>query len=69
MTCSLCPITVRKSLMSVNGVIKARVNFEEKEAFVIYDSNRITVKELIRATTNAGYPSQVIAGSDKERIE
>lgn len=59
MTCSLCPITVRKSLEKVAGVSAVRVNFDKKTATITYDPDKAEPKALTQATTNAGYPSTV----------
>jgi mercuric ion binding protein len=57
MDCAACPHTVKASLQAVSGVKQAVVSFKEKTAIVTYDDARTDVKELITATTNAGYPS------------
>jgi mercuric ion binding protein len=59
MTCELCPITVKKSLEKVSGVSVVKVNFDKKTATVTYDPDKAQPENLIRATTNAGYPSSV----------
>lgn len=59
MTCATCPITVRKALQKVDGVIEARVTWEPKEAVVTFDDARTDTKALTEATRNAGYPSIV----------
>ncbi|MFQ5660892.1 MAG: mercury resistance system periplasmic binding protein MerP [Gammaproteobacteria bacterium] len=59
MTCMMCPVTVRKSLTRLDGVNKAEVSYKSKTATVTYDPQKVTVAELIRTTTNAGYPSTV----------
>lgn len=59
MTCELCPITVRKSLENVSGVSDVKVDFGRKTATVTYDPDKAQPEALIRATTNAGYPSMV----------
>lgn len=59
MTCQLCPITVRKALEQVPGVSAATVDFQQKTATVSYDPDKTRPEALIRATTNAGYPSMV----------
>lgn len=59
MTCSACPITVKKALSKVDGVVKTEVSFEKKEAAVTYDDAKTTVNALLDATKNAGYPSSV----------
>jgi periplasmic mercuric ion binding protein len=59
MTCSACPITVKKALSKVDGVVKSEVSFEKKEAKVTYDDSKTRVNALLDATKNAGYPSSV----------
>lgn len=59
MTCEVCPITVKKSLKKVSGVSAAQVDFDRKTVTVTYDPDQVRPDVLIRATTNAGYPSTV----------
>ena len=59
MTCNLCPVTVKKSLEKVSGVSQARINFEKKTATVTFDSDKTSTTALVKATTDAGYPSVV----------
>lgn len=61
MTCAVCPITVRKALDGIAGVSKTEVSYERKEAIVTFDDSKTNVGALIKATTNAGYPSSVKA--------
>lgn len=61
MTCAVCPITVKKALNKIAGVAKTEVSFERKEAVVTFDDTKTSVAALIRATTDAGYPSTVKA--------
>ena len=53
------PITVRKSLEKVPGVSAVNVDFDRKTATVSFDPDKARPDALIRATTNAGYPSTV----------
>lgn len=62
MTCAMCPITVRKALEKVPGVIEAEAKYEGKGvgwAKVTFDSAKTTVDALTKATADAGYPSHV----------
>jgi len=59
MTCATCPITVKKALSKVEGVIAAKVTWEPKEAVVTYDDTKTTPAALTQATGNAGYPSTI----------
>lgn len=64
MDCPVCPITVKKSLSNVRGVSKTEVSFERREAIVSFEDTQTSIEALIKATTNAGYPS-TLAGSGK----
>ncbi len=59
MDCPVCPITVKKALTKVDGVVKAEVNFDKRLAVVTYDDAKTKVGALTKATTDAGYPSTV----------
>lgn len=59
MTCNLCPVTVKKSLELVPGVSQARIDFEKKTATVTFDADKTTAATLVKATTDAGFPSAV----------
>jgi mercuric ion binding protein len=60
MTCSACPITVKKALFGVRGVEKVTINLDKKEAFVTFDDAKTDVRALAKATEDAGYPSQIV---------
>lgn len=59
LTCSLCTVTVRKSLEQVPGVSQARVDFAKKTATVTFDADKTNTTALTKATTEAGFPSAV----------
>jgi len=59
MTCNLCPVTVKKSLEKVPGVSQARIDFQKKTATVTFDADTTNAAALVKATTEAGYPSTV----------
>ncbi|MBB4517485.1 mercury resistance system periplasmic binding protein MerP [Paraburkholderia fungorum] len=58
MTCAACPVTVKHALAKVPGVSKVDVSFEQKQAVVMFDDSKTNVRALVKATTDAGYPSQ-----------
>ena len=62
MSCSACPITVRKALTEVNGVIRAEVDYDKRRAMVTFDDARTSIDHLTRATAEAGYPSSIKGG-------
>jgi mercuric ion binding protein len=59
MTCEACPITVRKALERVPGVIKVKATLEPKEATVTFDDARVSVEALLEATRRVGFAAQV----------
>jgi mercuric ion binding protein len=62
MNCAACPITVKKALVTVAGVVKVDVSLERREAVVTFDDTKAGVGLLTRATTEAGYPSTAKEG-------
>lgn len=65
MTCSMCSITIHKALDKVPGVIDTKVDYDHKTATVKYDSDKTTPAALVKATTDAGFPSSLHAGDKK----
>ena len=61
MTCGTCPIVVKKALERVPGVSSTTVDFDKKTATVTFDPGKATAAKLTQATTEAGFPSKVIA--------
>ncbi len=64
MTCSMCPVTVRKALEMREGVSEANVSLEPPRAVVTFDDEHTDVQTLIETTTNAGFFSSVIPEGD-----
>jgi len=60
MTCDACNITVQKALTNLDGVAEANVTFEPPQAVVIYNPALVTIEEMSEATTNVGYPSELL---------
>jgi mercuric ion binding protein len=58
MTCPTCPITIKKALNKVQGVSRVDVSYEKKQAVVTFDDTKTGPNALVKATTDAGYPSQ-----------
>ena len=61
MTCSSCPITVKKALTKVNGVQQVKASFKKREAVVTFDDSKTSVAKLSMATADAGYPTTLKA--------
>jgi mercuric ion binding protein len=63
MSCGACPITVKKALTRVEGVSRADVDFDKRQATVTFDDAKADVATLTRATEDAGYPASVKGGA------
>ena len=61
MTCGTCPIVVKKALERVPGVTSTSVDFDKKTATVTFDPDKVTSARLTQATSEAGFPSKLIA--------
>jgi mercuric ion binding protein len=59
MTCPTCKITVKKALEKVPGVSEATIDYDKKTATVRFDPDKTNTPTLVKATTDAGYPSIV----------
>lgn len=59
MTCEICPITIKKALNKVPGVIEVKSDFESKTTTVTFNPDKTNIKAITKATANAGYPSSV----------
>ncbi|HDZ13089.1 MAG TPA: YHS domain-containing protein, partial [Bacteroidetes bacterium] len=55
MSCASCAVTIEKSLKDVAGVQKASVNYANQRAHVVYDAQKITSPDLLKAIESAGY--------------
>ena len=60
MTCASCPYIVKQSLAAVPGVSDVKVSFKNKIAIVTFEDSTTTVAALTAATTNNGFPSEVL---------
>lgn len=48
-----------RSLIELEGVIDAEVDFGNKTALVTYEPSEVNIEAMIAATTNMGFPSSV----------
>jgi len=60
MTCAACPYIVKKSLLRVEGVTQASVDYDQKTATVIFDNDKSSIAKLTASTAKAGYPSALM---------
>ncbi len=59
MTCSLCPITVRKALERVPGVLEAKADYATRRAEAKYDPDRTSPQALAAAVNEVGFTATV----------
>ena len=59
MTCSTCPIIVKKALSKIEGVSEVEVTFETRDAAVTFDDAKTSVQKLTKATAEVRFPSSV----------
>ncbi len=57
MFCSLCPVTVRRVLTRVPGVLEAKADLATKSAEAKYDPDKVSPEALAMAVSNAGFPA------------
>lgn len=60
-----CSTIVYEVLIKAPGVFNAKVNLATGEAEISYNPHKTTIEALIKAVTNAGYPSKVAQGVDR----
>jgi mercuric ion binding protein len=58
MTCSFCSLTVQKALERVPGVADTKIDYDKKTATVKFDPEKVTPAALMKATSEAGFPSK-----------
>jgi len=59
MSCATCPITVKKALTKLGGVVDVKSNLGRRETTVVYDDTLVSFEALTQATKDAGFPSTV----------
>ena len=55
MHCHRCEQAIQKALTRRDGVHEVEVDFNSKQASVLYDHDKATIKDLTDAVTEAGY--------------
>ncbi|WP_417673925.1 heavy metal translocating P-type ATPase [Roseibium sp.] len=70
MSCASCVGRVDRALAAVPGVLSVSVNLAAETATVVYAEGAVTVQELIKASTDIGYPASIAeAGATQDRSE
>lgn len=75
MGCPNCAIRARNGLLSLDGVLLARVNLKDAWASVAYEPDKVTLSQLLNAVSAAGggrhryYPSLIGVSSAAEQFQ
>lgn len=51
---------VKKALHGLEGIKEATVSLNEKRADVLYDPQKVTVEDMIRAISHAGFSAKLM---------
>jgi periplasmic mercuric ion binding protein len=62
MNCAACPITVKKALTRLDGVLGVRSDLSRRETTVVFDDARVDPSAITQATEQAGFRSTVVRG-------
>ena len=65
MTCPMCPITVRKALAGVDGVLEAKASLDNKQARVMLDPAKTSIGALVAAVAEAGFTAAAIGQANE----
>ena len=68
MACSVCSANVEKKLNSLEGVHSASVSLAGRTALVDYDPDKITLEDMKREVSNAGYDLGIEEDRSAEEI-
>lgn len=68
MACSVCAANVERKLNSLEGITSATVSLAGRTALVDYDPEKITLEEMKREISNAGYDLIIEADRSAEEI-
>ena len=60
MSCAVCAATVEKTVRELAGVEEASVNFSANTLQVVYDPDKISLKDMQAAVSAAGYDLSLI---------
>lgn len=55
MHCHKCEQTIQRALTALPGVREVEVDFNSRQASVLYDPSAVTVNELVHAVNASGY--------------
>ena len=60
MHCTGCSNRLEKVLNNTDGVEKATVSFEEKQAIITYNESQINIEQIKKAIQDAGFRGEYV---------
>lgn len=66
MHCHRCEQSIQRSIRRLAGVNEVEVDFPTSQASVLYDPQRVAVKDLMEAIAQAGYRATGFSSNDAE---
>jgi len=69
MHCASCAAIIDRSLRKTLGVAQSNVNYANANAYVVFDSSKVSATELIRTVEKAGYKAQISDSADAGKQE
>jgi copper chaperone CopZ len=67
MHCHRCEAAIRKSLEAYPGVHEVEVDFPTGQASVLYDNDRVNVRQLMEGVNKAGYKATGFSQREADR--
>ena len=69
MSCAVCAATVEKTVRELAGVEEASVNFSANTLQVVYDPDKISLKDMQAAVSAAGYDLVISENAEADAID
>jgi len=69
MTCASCVATIESALRELDGVVSANVNLATERATVEYLPTQVSLSDLKKAITDAGYAVREMAAEEGEAVD
>lgn len=69
MSCAVCAATVEKTVRELPGVEEASVNFSANTLQVVYDPDKISLKDMQAAVSAAGYDLVISENAEADAID
>lgn len=69
MTCASCAQTIEKATRKLDGVLESNVNLATEKINIQYDSSVVSVADIVKAISSAGYEVHEDVGSSSDSVD